>query len=87
MRRIDGVGAVRLCPAAGAARRDPTRCQTDKVVAAYGSWAKKSMYGRTTMGIDRSTFLIGADGRIVRVWRKVKVPGHAAEVLRVAASA
>ncbi len=54
------------------------------VVAAYGSWVEKSIYGRTYMGIDRSTFLVGADGRILRVWRKVKVPGHAAEVLRAA---
>ncbi len=57
------------------------------VVAAYGSWVEKSMYGRRYMGIDRSTFLVGADGRIVRAWRRVKVPGHAAEVLRAAASA
>ena len=57
------------------------------VVAAYGSWVEKSMYGRTFMGIDRSTFLVGADGRFVRVWRKVKVPGHAAEVLSAAALA
>ncbi len=56
------------------------------VVAAYGSWVEKSMYGRTYMGIDRSTFLVGADGRILRAWRKVKVPGHAAEVLRAAAA-
>ncbi len=56
------------------------------VVAAYGSWVGKSMYGRQYMGIDRSTFLIGADGRIMRAWRKVKVPGHVAEVLRTAAS-
>ncbi len=54
------------------------------VVEAYGAWVEKSMYGRKYMGIDRSTFLIGPDGRIVRVWRKVKVPGHAAEVLEAA---
>jgi peroxiredoxin Q/BCP len=54
------------------------------VVEAYGAWVEKSMYGRKYMGIDRSTFLIGADGRIARVWRKVKVPGHAAEVLAAA---
>lgn len=48
---------------------------------AYGVWAEKSMYGRKYMGVDRSTFLIDRDGRIARVWRKVKVPGHAQEVL------
>ncbi len=57
------------------------------VVAAYGSWVGKSMYGRQYMGIDRSTFLVGADGRIVRAWRKVKVAGHVAEVLRTATAA
>lgn len=51
------------------------------VVEAYGVWVEKSMYGRKYMGIDRSTFLIGSDGRVARIWRKVKVPGHAAEVL------
>jgi peroxiredoxin Q/BCP len=47
----------------------------------YGAWVQKSMYGRKYMGIDRSTFLIGADGRIVKFWRQVKVPGHAAAVM------
>lgn len=47
----------------------------------YGVWGEKSMYGRTYMGIERATFLIGADGRIARVWPKVKVAGHAEEVL------
>lgn len=54
------------------------------VVEAYGVWVKKSMYGREYMGIDRSTFLIDAHGKIARVWRKVKVPGHVAEVLAAA---
>ncbi len=49
--------------------------------AAYGVWVEKSMYGRKYMGIERATFLIGGDGRIARVWRKVKVPGHVDEVL------
>ena len=49
---------------------------------AYGVWVEKSMYGRKYMGIDRATFLIGADGRIAKVWRKVKVPGHVEEVLQ-----
>ena len=51
------------------------------VTEAYGVWVKKSMYGREYMGIERATFLIGRDGKVARVWRKVKVPGHAAEVL------
>jgi len=50
------------------------------VVEAYGAWVEKSMYGKTYMGIDRSTVLVDRDGRIARIWRKVKVPGHAAEV-------
>ncbi len=54
------------------------------VVEAYGAWAEKSMYGKTYMGIDRSTVLIDAKGRIARIWRKVKVPGHAAEVMAAA---
>ena len=48
---------------------------------AFGTWVEKSMYGRKYMGMERSTFLIAADGTIVREWRKVKVAGHAAEVL------
>ena len=51
------------------------------VVEGYGVWVEKSMYGRQYMGIDRSTFLIDGAGVIRRVWRKVKVPGHVAEVL------
>ncbi len=51
---------------------------------AYGVWAQKQMYGKTYMGVERSTFLIGADGRIARAWRKVKVPGHAEAVLAAA---
>jgi peroxiredoxin Q/BCP len=54
------------------------------VTEAYGVWVEKSMYGRKYMGIDRSTFLIGKDGKIARAWRKVKVPGHVAEVLAAA---
>lgn len=56
----------------------------DSVCEAFGNWTEKSMYGRKYMGIDRSTFLIDADGRIARIWRKVKVPGHAEEVLAAA---
>jgi thioredoxin-dependent peroxiredoxin len=53
-------------------------------VEAYGVWVEKSLYGRKYMGVDRSTFLIDADGRIAKVWRKVKVPGHVAQVLAAA---
>ncbi len=56
------------------------------VINAYGSWVEKSLYGRVYMGIDRSTFLIAPDGRLARIWRKVKVPNHVAEVLAAANS-
>lgn len=55
-----------------------------KISDAFGTWVEKSMYGRKYMGMERSTFLIGADGKVVREWRKVKVPGHVEEVLRAA---
>jgi peroxiredoxin Q/BCP len=58
--------------------------ESHKMLADYGVWGKKSMYGRTFMGIIRATFLIGPDGRIARVWPKVKVDGHAEEVLAAA---
>ena len=48
---------------------------------AFGTWVEKSMYGRKYMGMERATYLIGGDGTILKSWRKVKVPGHAAEVL------
>ncbi len=57
---------------------------TGKVVEAYGAWVEKSMYGRNYMGIDRSTFLIDGQGRVQKVWRKVKVPGHVDAVLAAA---
>ena len=50
-------------------------------IQAYGVWAEKKMYGKTYMGVERSTFLIGPDGKIVQGWKGVKVPGHAAAVL------
>ena len=52
------------------------------VCETYGVWTEKSMYGKKFFGIERTTFLIDADGRIARIWRKVKVPGHAEEVLK-----
>ena len=54
---------------------------------AFGTWVEKSMYGRKYMGMERSTFLIGADGKVLREWRKVKVPGHARDVLNAAKAA
>jgi peroxiredoxin Q/BCP len=51
---------------------------------AFGTWVEKSMYGRKYMGMERATYLIGANGRVLKAWRKVKVPGHAAEVLKAA---
>jgi len=58
--------------------------ENKKVLAAYGAWGEKSMYGRKFMGVIRKTFLIDAGGRIVRIWPKVRVPGHAEEVLTAA---
>ena len=58
--------------------------ETHKMLEAYGVWGKKSMYGKTFMGVIRATFLIDPQGRIARVWPKVKVDGHAAEVLAAA---
>jgi peroxiredoxin Q/BCP len=51
------------------------------MLEAYGVWGKKTMYGRTFMGVKRTTVLIGPDGRIAKLWQSVKVPGHAEEVL------
>jgi peroxiredoxin Q/BCP len=58
-----------------------------RISDAFGTWVEKSMYGRKYMGMERATYLISADGRILKAWRKVKVPGHAAEVLKAALSA
>ena len=55
-----------------------------RISDAFGTWVEKSMYGRKYMGMERATYLIGKDGRVVKAWRKVKVPGHAEEVLKVA---
>ncbi|WP_338502839.1 peroxiredoxin [Sphingomonas kaistensis] len=51
---------------------------------AFGTWVEKSMYGRKYMGMERATFLLDADGTVLRAWRKVKVPNHATEVLKAA---
>jgi thioredoxin-dependent peroxiredoxin len=55
--------------------------ETLEMLKAYGVWAEKSMYGRTFMGVLRNTYLIGPDGKVARIWEKVKVAGHAEEVL------
>jgi len=55
-----------------------------RVSDAFGTWVEKSMYGRKYMGMERATYLIGADGSILKAWRKVKVPNHAREVLTAA---
>jgi len=57
-----------------------------QVAEAYGAWVEKSMYGRTYMGMQRCTFLIDAAGKIARIWPKVKVDGHAAEVAEAVAA-
>lgn len=54
------------------------------VIDAYGAWREKSMYGKKYMGIERSTVLIDAEGRVARLWPKVKIAGHAEEVLAAA---
>ena len=52
-----------------------------RISEAFGTWVQKSMYGRKYMGMERATYLLGADGRVLKAWRKVKVPNHAQEVL------
>lgn len=65
----------------------PLASDPDNAVAtAYGVWVEKSMYGKKYMGIERSTFLVDASGTVARAWRKVKVDGHAAEVMAAAAA-
>jgi peroxiredoxin Q/BCP len=58
-----------------------------EMLAAYGAWGEKSMYGRTFLGVFRTTVLIGPDGKIIKIWRNVKVDGHADEVLAAAKAA
>jgi peroxiredoxin Q/BCP len=55
-----------------------------RISEAFGTWVQKSMYGRKYMGMERATYLIGADGRVLKAWRKVKVPNHARDVLESA---
>ena len=58
--------------------------ESKTTLAAYGVWVEKSMYGRKYMGVERSTVLIDREGKIAKIWRKVKAPGHAKEVLAAA---
>ena len=58
--------------------------ETHEMLEAYGAWGEKSMYGKVFLGIIRTTVLVTADGRIARIWRRVKVDGHAEEVLAAA---
>ena len=58
-----------------------------RISGAFGTWVEKSMYGRKYMGMERATYLIGADGKVLKAWRKVKVPGHAEDVLKAAIGA
>jgi thioredoxin-dependent peroxiredoxin len=60
--------------------------ETKAVAEAYGVWVEKKMYGKTYMGVERSTFLIDAKGRLAHIWNKVKVPGHVEDVLASAAA-
>ncbi|KST61006.1 alkyl hydroperoxide reductase [Methylobacterium sp. GXS13] len=63
----------------------PLASDEDKgVLEAYGVWVEKSMYGRKYMGVERTTVLVDREGRIARIWPKVKVPGHAEAVLEAA---
>lgn len=59
----------------------PLLADDGSVTEAYGVWVEKNMYGKKSMGIERATYLIGADGRIAQIWRKVKVDGHVDAVL------
>jgi peroxiredoxin Q/BCP len=61
--------------------------ETTEMLEAYGVWIEKNMYGRRFMGVERTTFLIGPDGKILRIWRKVKVPGHVEDVLEAVKAA
>lgn len=66
----------------------PLASDEDHMVAErYGTWVEKSMYGRKYMGMERSTFLIGRDGTVLKAWRKVSVTGHADEVMKAARAA
>ena len=62
----------------------PGSDEEGRISDAFGTWVEKSMYGRKYMGMERATYLIGADGRVLKAWRKDKVPKHAEEALKAA---
>ena len=81
---ISGQGEASKAQIRGQVRPDTSRCWPTKnyeVAEKYGVWQKKWLYGRTFMGLSRTTYLIGADGQVVKRWDKVKVNAHADEVL------
>jgi peroxiredoxin Q/BCP len=61
--------------------------EVGRISDAFGTWVEKSMYGRKYMGMERATYLIDADGKVLKAWRKVKVPGHAEDVLKATKAA
>ena len=72
--------------AAPLASDTPADSGQEGIAEALGIWVEKNMYGRTYLGMERTTYFVGGDGKIARVWRKVKVKGHAGEVLEAARS-
>lgn len=87
---VDILGVSKDLPAKHAKFTDkyaltiPLATDDGALLEAFGSWVEKSLYGKKYMGIDRSTFLFDAEGKLVREWRKVRVPGHADAVLDAA---
>ena len=87
---VDILGVSKDSPAKHAKFADkyaltvPLATDDGALLDAFGSWVEKSLYGRSYMGIDRSTFLFDAEGTLVREWRKVRVPGHVEAVLAAA---
>jgi thioredoxin-dependent peroxiredoxin len=92
MEQMDGVRVIGVSPDSVASHRKfadkyslpfPLLADTDRELAqAAGVWVEKSMYGRSYMGVERTTFLLDEEGRIVEIFRKVKVPGHLQEILQ-----
>lgn len=80
----DPIGAIDRFAAKYDLRFPLASDEAGTLLEACGVWVQKSMYGRSYMGIERSTCLIDAGGRVARLWRKVKMPGHVAEVMRAA---